>query len=311
MIVSASRRTDIPAFNSEWFLNRLKAGYAVVRNPYNDGSVYKVVLTPDVVDCVAFRTKNPMPMMNSLDRMADYNYFFQYTINPYGPEIETNVPSLEERVQAFIDLSKRIGRERMVWRYDPVFISPTYDLDFHFRAFEQLTFRLALYTHRCMLGFIILHPFVAKRTDPYDIRPKNFGDIHRIAEKFAEIGARYGMPIETCAEETDLSQYGIRHGACIDRQHVESIVGYRFGKVKEKYLRKHCNCMESVDIGCYSTCLNGCIYCYATINKPKVAYTLDNISIDPGIVAVDITELNKEIAELGNSLSRAEQLTLF
>ena len=311
MIVSASRRTDIPAFHSEWFLRRLKAGYAVVCNPYNNGSIHRVVLTPDVVDCIAFRTKNPAPMTQELGRMSDYNYFFQYTINPYGAEIETNVPSLNERVKTFIDLSKRIGRERMVWRYDPVFISPDYDLDFHFRSFEKLASQLAPYTHRCMMGFIILHPFVAKRTNPFSIEPRNSEDIYRIAGEFAEVGLRYGMLIETCAEETDLEQYGIRHGACIDRKHVENIVGYPFGNVKEKYLRKYCNCMESIDIGCYSTCLNGCIYCYATINKPKINASPENISIDPGITATSISQLQRSVTDLACRSFKADQLSLF
>lgn len=281
MIISASRRTDIPAFYSEWFFNRLKEGYVIVGNPYNNGDLSRIPLTPDVVDCIAFRTKNPIPMLDRLDALDGYDYYFQFTINPYEKDIEQNVPSIDERLEAFRVLSQRIGAERMIWRYDPVLISQKYSIEFHAAAFDSLARRLAEITDRCLLGFIIHYPFIAKRMAGLQVQNKEMENTLRIAESFSRSASRYGLRIETCAESADLEHFGIGHGACIDREHIERIVGHKFGKVKESYLRKHCGCMESVDIGCYSTCLNGCLYCYATINKPRLNCDISSPSLDP------------------------------
>ena len=281
MIISASRRTDIPAYYSEWFVNRLREGYFIVSNPNNSADVSRVQATPDVVDCIAFRTKNLIPMFDKIERMADYSYFFQVTMNPYGREMERNVPRLEERVETFKRMTRLIGPERMTWRYDPVIITPKYDFDFHARAFGYLARELDGFAQRCLMGFIELHPFVAKRTDPLGVKGRDTDDILRVGAIFGKIASQYGLNLSTCAERTDLEQFGIAHGACIDRQHVESIVGYRFGKVREKYLRPYCNCMESIDIGHYDTCLNGCEYCYATINQPRLQENPASPSLDP------------------------------
>ncbi|MCC8019672.1 MAG: DUF1848 domain-containing protein [Rikenellaceae bacterium] len=281
MIISASRRTDIPAFHSEWLINRLRAGFVLVNPHRSSGRFHRIPLFPDVVDCIVFRTKNPAPMLGRLDALRDYNYMFNITMNPYGRGMETGIPPLKERVGTFRRLADKTGPLGMVWRYDPVMLSPDYDLGFHCRAFTYLCRELQGMAYKCIVGFIIHHPFVAKKIDPYRIEHRSVEDVLRIGELFAGIAGRYGVLLETCAEEVDLDRFGIRHGACVERHHLEKLCGYRFGRVKEKYLRPHCNCMESVDIGHYSTCGNGCLYCYATPTFPDMNTRPDSPSLDP------------------------------
>jgi hypothetical protein len=281
MIISASRRTDIPAFHYEWFFRRLREGFVLARNHQNDERYYRVPLAPDLVDCIVFRTKNPVPMLSRLDELGDYNYLFNITMNPYGREMETNLPRLQDRVETYKRLAESVGSLRMIWRYDPVMISPKYDLDFHRRAFEYLTRELAPHSYKCMIGFIINHRFIAGRMAPMTINERSEVDMLAIGEVFGEISARYGQRLETCATEVSLDEFGITHGACVEREQIEKIVGYRFEKVRERYLRPHCNCLEAIEIGHYSTCGNGCQYCYATLGEANLDISADNPSLDP------------------------------
>ena len=309
MIISASRRTDIPAFHSEWFFNRLREGYSIVTHHSASGIYHRVPLTPDVVDCIVFRTKNPAPMLIRLDELRDHNYLFNITMNPYGREMETNLPGLHDRVQVYKKLANKIGPLRMIWRYDPIFLSPKYDMYFHRRAFEYLCRELQGTSYKCMIGFIIHHGFVARRIDALDVKRRENDDILALGEMLGEIAGRYGHKIETCATDIDLDEYGITHGACVERKQIEEIVGYGFDKVKEKYLRPHCNCMESVDIGHYSTCDNGCLYCYATPEKTNMSVDPLSPSIDPGFDTRKISA--DKILDVEARLFRASQMSLF
>ena len=155
MIISASRRTDIPTYYSEWFFNRLHEGYVLVRNPMNIHQVSKITLNPDVVDGIVFWTKNPTPMLDKLDQLNDYTYYFQFTLNAYGRDVETGVPSKNNVIiPAFQKLSDKIGPERVIWRYDPIFISKIYTIDYHLHYFEQLAKRLSPYTKKCTISFL-------------------------------------------------------------------------------------------------------------------------------------------------------------
>lgn len=131
MIISASRRTDIPAFYSEWFFNRLQEGFVLIPSPRNPKQLSRISLKRDVVDCFVFWSKNPSAMIGQLDRLAAYNYYFQFTLTPYQKDIEQHLPSVEKRIEIFRQLSDQIGKERIVWRYDPVFINPGYSVDYH------------------------------------------------------------------------------------------------------------------------------------------------------------------------------------
>ena len=138
MIISASRRTDIPAFYSQWFFNRIKEGYVLVPNPYHPKMISKISLSPAVVDCFVFWTKNPAPMLNQLEKLQDYNYYFQFTLNPYGEKLENHLPSINKRMDTFKKLADKIGRERVIWRYDPILTNEEYNVSFHQEAFARI-----------------------------------------------------------------------------------------------------------------------------------------------------------------------------
>ena len=155
MIISASRRTDIPTYYSEWFLNRIKDGFVYVRNPMNVHQISKISLSPDVVDGIVFWTKNPVPMLDKLYNLQDYAYYFQFTVNSYGKDIEANIPSKNDIiVPAFRELSRIIGAEKVIWRYDPIMLTSKYTIDYHVNYFNELAKRLSGYTHKCVISFV-------------------------------------------------------------------------------------------------------------------------------------------------------------
>lgn len=158
MIISASRRTDIPTYYSDWLLNRVKAGYVYVRNPMNAHQISRISLSPEVVDGIVFWTKNPTPMLDKLDALRDYMYYFQFTLNSYGTDVERNIPSKNNVIiPAFQRLSDLIGPGRVIWRYDPIFLSKTYTMNYHIRYFEELAKRLSPYTKKCTISFLDIY----------------------------------------------------------------------------------------------------------------------------------------------------------
>lgn len=258
MIISASRRTDIPALYPEWFMNRLREGRVLVPNPYNRKKVSSVRLAPEVVDCIAFWTKNPEPMipyLREIDQMG-YQYYFQMTITDYGADLEPNVPGTAESMATFLLLSEMLGKERTDWRFDPIVLTEKYSPDYHAEQFETMCQWLHGATQRCIISFV----------DDYgnsgfpEPEPK---EMEAVAERLAKIAERYGLALYTCAEKIDLSRYGIQHGACIDSERIGKLIGYRLDLKKAPGQRPQCRCAESIDIGMYDTCINGCKYCYA------------------------------------------------
>lgn len=263
MIVSASRRTDIPAFYSRWFLNRIREGFVWVPNPYNPRQISSISLHPQVVDCIVFWTKNPAPMMGRLRELDPYNYYFQYTLNAYGTDAESNLPPLEKRIDTFKRLSDRIGRERVIWRYDPLLTNDIYTPAFHKEAFAQLAEALKDHTERCMLGFIDHYPHIRRAVNALNIKPLTCGEIEEMALSFKQTADGYPFRLDTCTVKVDLRPLGIPSGLCVDGELIERIAGYPIRAHKDKNQRDVCNCIESIDIGTYESCLNGCVYCYA------------------------------------------------
>lgn len=270
MILSVSRRTDIPAFYSEWFFNRLREGYIDVRNPMNIHQVSRVKITPDVIDCIVFWTKNPKAMLARLDELNEYNYYFQFTLNPYDKKIESSVPVKAEIITAFKELSSKIGPDRVIWRYDPILITDEIDVAYHIKYFEELAKRLMGFTQRCVLSFVDLYKKTSTNTRHLNLRELDENEILRIAEAFTPIAKRYDLELVTCAENIDLLDFGIDHGHCIDPELIAQICGYNLDVKKDKNQRKECGCVESIDIGAYNTCCHGCAYCYANFNNDKV-----------------------------------------
>ena len=271
MIVSASRRTDIPAFYSDWFFNRLKDGYVLVRNPMNAHQISKIKLTPDVVDCIVFWTKNPKPMINRLDELRDYNYYFQFTLNSYSLDIEPNVPSKDkEIIPTFKALSDKIGKDRVIWRYDPIIVNQKYTVDYHIRYFRKLAEMLEGKFEHCIISFVDFYCKSAARFRENCIAEPEENIIEQIAESFSKVADEMGFVLKSCAEKYDLSKYGIAHGKCIDDDLIAKITGQKLKVSKDKNQRDECGCVESVDIGLYNTCLHGCQYCYANFSDKIV-----------------------------------------
>lgn len=270
MIISASRRTDIPAFYSEWFFNRIKEGFVDVRNPMNIHHVSRVALSPDVVDCIVFWTKDATPMINRLSEISNYKYYFQYTINSYDCSIECGVPRKEYIINNFIHLSKIIGSHNVIWRYDPIFKADGISIEYHILYFEEIAKRLCGYTDRCMISFVDLYKKIQKNVQSIGLQEISEDEIYKIAGAFEMISKKYGIKIQSCSELVELSQYGITHGSCIDRNIIENLIGAKLDVAKDSNQRKECGCVQSIDIGEYNTCQHACKYCYANFNQQRV-----------------------------------------
>jgi hypothetical protein len=270
MIISASRRTDIPAFYSRWFFNRLEQGFVMVRHPVNPLLVRKIDLSPEHIDGIVFWSKNPRPMMDRLDQLSPYRFYFLFTITPYGPDLEKNLPAKEEVIDTFIELSRRIGREKVIWRYDPVLLSDRIDDDYHRLHFDYIAGRLHSYTGRCIISFLDMYKKCERHLKGFNIKTLNSDDMQRLAGILGGIAGHYDLEVATCAEEMDLQGMGIQHGKCIDDELLSRICGGRLALKKDPHQRKTCRCVESVDIGAYDTCPHHCLYCYANSNALAV-----------------------------------------
>ncbi len=268
MIINTGMRTDIPAFYSEWFINRMRAGFVLVRNPYRSELITRYELNPELVDCIAFCTKNPAPMLKYLEELKAYHQYWFVTITPYGKEIEPNVPPKDKVMRDLIALSKAVGINSVGWRYDPIFIDNTYTIERHFADFEQMCKTLSGYTKVCVISFIDMYEKV-KRNFP-QAREVLQNERIEIGKKFAEIGGRYGIKIKACAEGAELSAYGVDCAGCMTRETFENAVGSRMNIPKRKSQRAQCNCVLGVDIGAYDTCGHFCRYCYANYNHENV-----------------------------------------
>lgn len=272
MIISVSRRTDIPSYYTEWFFNRIKAGFVYVRNPMNPHRISEVSLSPEVVDGIVFWTKNPAPMLNRLDELKDYTYYFQFTLNPYSSDVEQNVPSKNEVViPTFQKLSSAIGKERVVWRYDPILLSEKYTLQYHIKYFRLLCDKLSDYTEKCTISFIDLYKNIHRRIFSLGIVTLSHDQIEELMGQFGDTAKEHGIYIDTCAEEIDLSKFGIKHSSCIDAHRIECIGNCKLDIERDPNQRAACGCVASIDIGAYNTCMNGCVYCYANFNQTLVS----------------------------------------
>ena len=269
MIINTGCRTDIPAFYSKWLINRIREGYVLVRNPYNPNQVTRYNLSPDVVDCLAFCTKNPEPMLKYLDEIDKYKQYWFVTITPYGKDIEPNVPNKEKVMESFKKLSEHIGVDAIGWRYDPIFIGNNFDVNKHIYYFEKIAKELKNYTHNCTISFLDLYEKV-KRNAP-EIKLPNQEEQIQIAKAFSKIGKENNMVVHSCCEKTYLSQYGLKCNGCMSKEIVEKAIGCNLNPPNSrKNLRESCNCLMGNDIGAYNTCGHLCKYCYANANKGLV-----------------------------------------
>lgn len=276
MIISASRRTDIPAFYARWFINRIRAGYCTVPNPFNPKQVTRISLLPDDVDLIVFWTRYPKPLFPYLDELDQrgYRYYFQYTLLGYPRQIDAQNPPRAAAIKTFQDLAERIGSERVIWRYDPVLFSQLTGAEYHTENYAHIATALNGYTHRSVISLMDMYAKFRKRIDKlnqdglgiieYKGAPsQRFDDL---MSTFVRVARQNGMQIHSCAENIDLDIYGIRPGKCIDDGYIRATFKLEVSARKDPGQRQACGCVVSKDIGMYDSCLFGCPYCYATRN---------------------------------------------
>lgn len=311
MIISASRRTDIPSFYSEWFYNRIKEGYVLVRNPMNTHQIGKINLSPDVVDGIVFWTKNPSPIIDRLGELQDYMYYFQFTITSYGKDVEPGVPSkIDVVIPTFKRLADLVGPDRVIWRYDPIMISKKYSIDYHINYFDKLARTLKDYTCKCTFSFIDLYQNTNKNVKSLDLLEFQSNDRIYIAQSFAKIAQSYNLNIDTCAEGIDLHQFGINHARCINDELLERLLGCHLCVDKDKNQRLECGCVSSIDIGMYNTCRNGCHYCYANYNALSVNKNSNMHNPESPLICGNINE-NEIVKERKVLSCKEKQKNLF
>lgn len=310
MIVSASRRCDIPTYYSDWFYHRIAEQYVLVRNPMNFRQVSRVILSPEVVDCMVLWTKNPAPMLTGLQKLKDYMYYFQFTLNGYGGEMETGLPSVEERVETFRRLSDILGKERVLWRYDPILFNNKYSAAWHEEEFAGLAEELAGYTEKCTISFLDRYHKIRKDMDILSVYDPSREEKSNLAAKLSAIARHHGIRMESCAEDIPLEQFGIEHGRCIDDRLIARLLGCSLNVKKDRNQRQECGCAASVDIGAYNTCMNGCRYCYANTSKDTVLINHRKNRIDSPMLCSGPSE-HDTIKEYPARSLRDQQLSLF
>jgi hypothetical protein len=313
MIISASRRTDIPAFYADWLINRVRAGYCIVPNPFNRKQISYVSLKPEDVNIFVFWTRNPRPLfpyLGELDRRG-HRYYFQYTLMDNPRPIDRKTPPLEASLETFRELANRIGSEKIIWRYDPIVFSGITGARFHQETYGRIAQELQGYTHRSVISVVDIYRKAARRlrelaeqgvelTD-YDGQPSQRFD--HLMQNLVRIAGENGMEIASCAETIDLRPYGVRPGKCVDDQYMKKVFGLDVTNEKDPHQREACGCVISRDIGMYDTCLYGCQYCYATTSfeRARINYE-EHDSNSPSLIGwYDIAPESK----------RGEQSTLW
>jgi len=268
MIVCASRRTDIPAFHSEWLMNRLRAGSVLVRNPVSRNVVYRVSLAREDVDCIVFITKDPRPMVPHMKEIASMGHMslFQVTLTPYGKDLEPGVAFKADINDACIRISDRIGRDRMAWRYDPVVFGQGKDISYHKRKFEMLCREASEWTDSCIFSFLDMYGKLNGLVESGALRLATRVEEDDFVRMAARVAEDYGMTLSPCCPKRDYSEFGVYPRGCLDRRVLASL-GIPYDMQQSK-LRERCSCVKSIDIGEYDTCAHGCVYCYASRPSP-------------------------------------------
>jgi DNA repair photolyase len=289
VIISATRRSDIPAWHSDWFMERLKRGHLLstqFQKQYVSFAKNRVIV---------LWTKNPQPMLKHLDELDQMGvgYYFTYTLTDYDQEgLEPNLPPLQEKLHTFRQLSERVGKEKVIWRFDPLVLAVNINRD---RLIKKVAFvmeNLAGYTEKMVFSFFnpSSHKKVKRNMSNSEVAAKEFSvqDKANVAKHIAELANNYDIQVAACAEAMDLSQYGIRQNKCIDDALMRRLFGQddelisfldQIDGQKHYGQRKLCGCIPSFDIGNYNTCKNGCVYCYANDSQNAVANNFNRFSV--------------------------------
>ena len=287
MILFASGRTDIPAFYSNWFINRVKAGFVDVRNPFNQKLVSRIYFSD--VDLIMFCSKNPLPMINKLDTL-NVPVLFHVTITPYGKDVEPNIPDKRLIIDGVKKLSLVLGIDNVVVRYDPIFLSDKYNVDYHIKAFDKLCKNLNGYVNKIIVSFMDEYKNVRSNKNILKYRAFTREDYKKIGEAFSKSAMDNGMSVQTCFEDEDLTQYGFVKGECLSHELAYILTGKKF-KSSNVRKEKKCECVQMVDIGDYNSCMHMCKYCYANYDEKAVSNNFerhdDNSSLLIGSIQRD------------------------
>ena len=261
-IISASYKDDTPAFESVEFFKALARGYAEIPNKI--GTQF-ISLRPEDVYCFVFWTKNPSDHFLMNMHKIKSPFYFQWTVTGYGPDMEPYVPNKDEVTERFRSLSERIGKDRVIWRYDPILISDKYTVEEHKKRFEKLCYRLAGYTERCVISFMDEYGKLKSLTAAGVMRAPTETEVHELSKFIGKTATQYGIKVQTCAEGGyDLSAYGINEGPCIDAEFIERRFGIQLPVgIKTPNSFRRCLCAINTDIGQYHRCQHDCKYCYA------------------------------------------------
>jgi len=271
MIISASRRTDIPAFYSSWFMNRISEGFCLVPNPFNSKQVSRVSLAPNDVECIVFWTRDPRPLLQHLSILdaEGYRYYFLITLLNNPRYIDPFAPPVKTSIDTFRRLSDMIGPRRVVWRYDPILLSTATEPHFHKESFSLLAEKLKGSTTRSIISLATIYRKLRGRLSRLEqngirVREPEDREIADLMTFLAAAAKENGMEIQSCAQERNLRPFGILPGKCVDDLLISEVFGMEVSHRKDPSQRKACGCVESRDIGIYDTCQFGCAYCYAT-----------------------------------------------
>jgi len=281
MIISASRRTDIPAFYAPWFMNRIRSGWCAVPNPFNRRQVSRISLRPADVDVIVFWTRNPRPLLPHLAELdaRGYRCYFQYTLLDNPRAVDPKTPPADAAIAAFQELAAHVGPQRVIWRYDPIVLSDATGVDYHLERFARIAAALQGHTPRAVISVMDVYRKIAPRLRGLAAQGIELGagpaeetpGFATLMQGLAALAARHGMEIQSCAEEIDLTGYGIAPGKCIDDGYIRRVFGLELDLKKDPSQRAACGCVASRDIGMYDTCLFGCAYCYATSSFARAA----------------------------------------
>ena len=272
MLISASYKTDIPAFYAEWFMNRLDAGCCLMRNPYN-GRVTRVDLGRDAVGAFVFWTKNLGPFLPNLNEVhrRGFPFMVQYTINGYPRALEVSVLEAEKATEHVRQVSDRFGKDVVVWRYDTVLISSLTPVEFHLENFERIAKLLRGHTNECVISFAQIYRKTKRNLDRaaaeehFTWREAANEERLRILRTFLRIAKSNHMALTICSQP-EFAGHGIGEAHCIDAERLSRIAGHAI-TAKLHGMRPTCGCYQSKDIGDYDTCPHGCVYCYAVQNR--------------------------------------------
>ena len=266
MILFVSGRTDIVAFYSKWFMNRYREGFVDVRSPFNPKLVSRIKFSN--VDMIMFCTKNPLPIIPYL-REIDKPILFHVTLTPYKKDIEPNVGDKSKIIEGIKEISKIIGKDNVVVRYDPIFINSKYTMNYHKKAFKRMCELLSGYVNRVIVSFLDNYKNVQKNMGYLKPVPFTEDMYKEIGEYFSKWARINGMVVQTCFENRNLVAYGFVKGDCLSRELAFKMTAKKYPKQVARKGGK-CECVQMVDIGVYNTCKHLCKYCYANYMEDMV-----------------------------------------